>query len=75
MSPAVDTRNAVWGLWSEYREGQSFDYSGDPRPVERLPRDADISPDGRFATVWRGGRAVAVYMNLGPRLDSGRRPK
>jgi hypothetical protein len=57
---------SVWGLYSETRDdGEVVDYSGAPREVERLPPEAEVSPDGRWATVYRAGRAIAYYVSLG----------
>jgi len=60
----------AWALWSEIRDGEGLDYSGAPVRVERLPKNAEVSPDGGWATVYRTveGRALAaaVYVCLGP---------
>ena len=60
-----------WAIWSEVTpEGDVRDYSGRPLAVEKLPRAAELSGDGLWATVYRSvrGRAVVVatYINLGP---------
>lgn len=67
----------MWALYSEVRDdGEIVDRSGAPARVDRLPREAEVSPDGRWATVYRAGKPIMVFVSLGPEtLDSRRRRK
>ena len=52
-----------WAVWSTVQEGVLMI----PRPVSRLPKIAEISGDGRWATCYGSdGRPVSVFVRLDP---------
>lgn len=68
----MSSDRAAWGLYSRVADdGTVEDYSGAALPVDRLPPSAEISADGKWATVYRqiSGRSVPVAVFV--RLDGG----
>lgn len=65
----TDPRRGKWALWS--RSGE--DHSRNPQPVRRLPASAELSGDGKWATVWKGDVATAVYIRMADGVRKGRR--
>lgn len=55
---------ADWRVYSAMRDGEMLSY-GTNGPKTKLPKDAELSSDGQWAELWRNGKLVASYVNLG----------
>jgi hypothetical protein len=60
-------KKARWGLWAETdNEGRVrfYEVVAELPPPGYLPREAEVSPDGNWATLYVNGKPVRTWMRL-----------